>query len=383
MKKLKIMLCGSDGYIGHPLVLRLLKKGHTVIGIDNGSRRDNVKDYGSISATHIPTLYNRHNAYHSIGNFIFIKCDIALEPSKINRLIDKHKPDVLVNLAHNPSAPASMQHQPAANEILTNNIIGTNNVLWGIHQFSPETHYITIGSTGEYNHTLDVDIEEGYFTFEHKGRTTKECLFPREANSLYHASKISSTYIIDYLTKLWDLKCTDVMQSVVYGLYTEECERYKSPTRLDSDDMYGTVFNRFLMQALIGEPLTVYGEGKHQRAFLALNDSIQALELAIYSTPEKGKVQTWNQLSEMHSIEDVVGIIKKVLPNLTTVHIDSPRGEFTGEHYYNIISDKLKDLGYEPTRTMEDEVRYIMDTIKLNVKLVGELQKVVKPRTIF
>jgi UDP-sulfoquinovose synthase len=383
MKKLKIMICGSDGYIGHALTMKLARLGHRIIGIDNGSRRDAVKAHGSVSATNIEGMYDRHDTYHKIGNFTFIKMDVALEPGKLNKMIDHHKPDVIVNLAHNPSAPASMQHQPAANEILTNNILGTNNILWGMKQFSPETHYITVGSTGEYNHTINVDIEEGYFNFEHNGRTSEKCLFPREANSIYHASKISSTYLIDYLARVWNLKCTDVMQSVVYGIYTEETEKHKSPTRLDSDDMYGTVFNRFVVQAMINEPLTIYGHGKHQRAFLSLNDSVQALTLAIENPAEKGVVQTWNQLSEWHSIDEIIDIVKTVKKEIRTVNIDSPRKEFTGGHYYNLKSDKLKALGYVPTRTMEQEMRYIFDNIRLTSGLVDKLKKVVAPRVMF
>ena len=381
--KLFILLLGCDGYIGHPLTLRLLERNHIVVGIDNLSRRNIVEnEINSISASKIKKLYDRHDTYHKIGDFRFFNIDIVNESKRIEKIIIKYKPDCIINLAHNPSAPYSMIDREHANNVLINNIIGTNNLLWFIKEYCPDCHYITIGSTGEYNHTINVDIEEGYFTFNHKGRQSKKCLFPREANSLYHGSKVSSTYIIDYLTRLWGLRCTDIMQSIVYGLYTDETVKYNSLTRFDTDDCYGTVFNRFMIQSIIGTPLTVYGYGMHQRAFLSLNDSIQALEIAVNNPAEKGNVQTWNQLSEWISIKKLAQLIKEN-SNVNIQFIDSPRKEFTGGHYYNYITDNLNKLGYKPTRTMQEEIDFIKKVISLNEKEKEILKTVVKPKVLF
>jgi nucleoside-diphosphate-sugar epimerase len=385
MKNETVMVLGCDGYIGYPLTLRLVKKGYFVIGIDNGHRRACVKRMGSESATELSSLYEREEILNNIGDFHPYDCD-AMD-NRVTDLIKAHKPSIIINLAHNPSAPWSMSNMENANNVLSNNILNTNKLLWDIHKYVPDSHYITIGSTGEYNHTINTDIEEGYFTFNHNDRESKRCLFPREANSIYHASKISSTYLIDYLTKLWGLKCTDIMQSIVYGLYTSECDQYGDWTRLDSDDAFGTVIHRFVVQSLLGEPMTLYGHGKHQRAFLSLNDCIQALEIAVENPPHhEGVVQTWNQLSEWHSMEQITEFVKNAIDTPCSVRsIPSPRNEFTGGHYYNLKSDILKSLGYVPTRTIEEEIAYMVQVIKpfLSDRKIEVLRSVIQPKVQF
>ena len=384
MKRQKILICGWDGYIGFPLTLRCLHNGHVVHGVDNYSRRRNVEAVGSTSATNITNYRERISDLSVIGDFTTHEFDVneSYVKKHLENLIHKGQFDTIINLAHNPSAPFSMMDKNHANEVLTNNIIGTNNILWAIKQYSPNSHYITIGSTGEYDHVLGVDIEEGYFQFDHNGKTSKKCLFPRQGNSVYHCSKIASTYLIDYLSRIWNLKCTDIMQSIVYGLYTPEMETYKQVNRCDTDDCFGTVINRFVVQSILGVPMTVFGYGMHQRAFLSLNDSIQALELAINNPAQPGVVQTWNQLSEWHSINAITDIVTKVIPNARVRDIESPRKEFTGGHYYNLISDNLKALGYIPTRNIEEEIRYMISKVIINSNR-KILESVVQPKVVF
>ncbi len=376
-----IMIFGAEGYIGYPLTLRCVTNGAFVISIDNGHRQSCVTNMGSISATDISSPYEREEILNQIGDYHSYDWDVM--DDRVTGLIQARKPDVIVNLAHNPSAPWSMINKRTAQSVLSNNILNTNKLLWDIHEYCPDCHYLTIGSTGEINHKINIDIEEGYFSFEHNGRQSERCLFPREANSIYHASKISSTYLIDYLTRLWGLRCTDVMQSIVYGLYTPECHKWKDWSRLDSDDAFGTVIHRFVVQSLLGKPMTVYGHGKHQRAFLSLNDSIQALEIAINNPAEQGKVQSWNQLTDWHSIEHIAEIVKNVIPSASIDSIPSPRKEFTGGHYYNYKTDILPSLGYVPTRTIEDEIKYMIRIIKLTDDKRRILNNVIKPQVQF
>lgn len=376
----KIMILGCDGYIGHPLTMRCLNNRHKVVGVDNYSRRKNVNFMKSSSVTGISSVKDRRNTYSMLGDFTGYDFDIT-NLDTITKLISRVRPSVIVNLAHNPSASFSMINGDIANEVLNNNIIGTNNVLWAIKQFVPECHYITIGSTGEYNHRLNVDIEEGYFTFDKDDRTSEKCIFPREGNSIYHCSKIASTYLIDYLTRIWKLKCTDVMQSIVFGLWTPETVKYREPNRCDIDECFGTVLNRFVVQAIAKHPLTVFGEGNHKRAFLSLNDSIQALEIAINNEPERGIVQTWNQLSEWHSMNDIADkVISKI--DGTIQNIPSPRGENTTDHYYFYKTDKLKELGYKPSRTIEQEIDYMNSVIKCE-KITDAMREVLVPKIKF
>jgi nucleoside-diphosphate-sugar epimerase len=381
-KRQVILIIGWDGYIGFPLTMKLLSEGHIVYGIDNYIRRAAVKEMHSISASTISDPYDRRELLYKIGNFTHKDLDVIYDYDKLYKLVQRVKPTTIVNLGHNPSAPYSQIDKDHADYVLKNNVLGTNNLLWIIKECVPDCHYITIGSTGEYQHDINVDIEEGYFKFQHNDRLSKESLFPRRGNSIYHCSKIASTYMIDYLSRIWNLRCTDVMQSVVFGLYTPECDKWKEYTRIDTDDAFGTVIHRFVIQSMLGVPMTVFGDGKHQRAFLSLNDSIQALMLAVNNPANQGRVQTWNQLSEWHSIMDVAKMVQKVVSSASIKHIESPRKEYTGEHYYNYRTDNLKNLGYSPTRDIFDEISYMIKNIDL-VDKRDILLDVVKPKVIF
>lgn len=380
---MKIIVCGCDGYIGNALIQRLVKLGHSVIGIDNLSRRYLVeKEMNSFSAT---KMYSINAKAKKIG-FKYINIDIALDNEQLDKIIEQFKPDAIYNLAHQPSGPFSMNNQDNANYSLMNNIINTNNILWSIKRHIPQCHYITIGSTGCYDHYNNIDIEEGYFEMEWKGRKSEEMIFPRRPTSIYHTSKVASTYLIDYLTKTWNLICTDVQQSVVFGLYTDETDESKYYSRFDSDESFGTVLNRFIVQALLKEPLTIYGEGRHQRGFLSLNDSVQALIIALNNPPERGKVQDWNQLSEWHSMNDIAQMVKEVGNkkfnlDVKGINIDTPRNEYTGEHYYHYVTEKLKNFGYKPTRTIKEEIEYCFNVLK--DRNLEKLKNVIMPKIIF
>ncbi len=378
---MKILVLGCDGYIGNALVQRLLHSGHSVVGVDNYLRRIWVKDdMKSESAVMLYSMQKKIQAFKLMGNFKFHYCDITNESYNIQTIIDKERPETIVNLAHIPSGPYSQISKNHANQTLNNNIIGTNNVLWAIKDICKDCHYITIGTTGEYDHYSNIDIEEGYIKINHKGRESTEMIYPRRPGSIYHCSKTASTYLIDFLTRSWDLKCTDIQQSVVFGLYTDEIDTSKIYSRFDSDEAGGTVINRFIVQAVLGVPLTVYGEGKHQRGFLSLNDSIQALEIAINNQPEAGRVQVWNQLSEWHSMNDIAKMVLETIPDVGISHIDTPRNEYTGEHYYKYSIEILKNLGYKPTRTIKEEIKYVYDILIKRKDELEYLKKVVQPK---
>jgi hypothetical protein len=208
-------------------------------------------------------------------------------------------------------------------------------------------------------------------------------IYPRRPGSIYHCSKTASTYLIDFLARAWNLKCTDVQQSVVFGAYTDEIDETRIFSRFDSDEAGGTVVNRFIVQAVLGIPLTVYGEGKHQRGFLSLNDSVQALEIAINNPADKGRVQVWNQLSEWHSMNDIAEMVSSVIDNVKIDHIDSPRTEFTGDHYYHYTVNILRDLGYKPTRTIQEEIEYVSKLLMPRREQMNKLRNVVIPKIMW
>jgi len=365
-----VLVAGCDGYIGNALTQRLLKEGYEVVGVDNFLRRHWIEDdMMSKSAIPILQMEDKIKRFNKMGNFHFEKIDISKDSDidGLKNIFMYFKPDIIVNLAHIPSGPYSQISRDHATTTLENNILGTNNMLWLIREIVPDSHYITIGTTGEYDHYSNIDIEEGYIKIKHKGRESVEMIYPRRPGSIYHTSKTASTYLIDFLCRTWMLKCTDVQQSVVFGAYTDDIDESKIYSRLDSDEAGGTVINRFIVQTLLGVPLTVYGEGKHQRGFISLNDSIQALMIAVENEPESGHVQVWNQLSEWHSMNEVAGMVIEVAESrgmeISTQHILSPRTEYTGNHYYKYSTEKLASFGYKPTRTILQEVDYVFDVL--------------------
>jgi UDP-sulfoquinovose synthase len=378
------MLLGCDGYIGNALTQRLLMKGHTVIGVDNFARRKWVNEMKSFSATPILSMRRKYKLFKYLGDFMFYCCDVAEDPDYVVKIIKRHCPDTIVNLAHLPSGPYSQISRDHANYNLRNNVVGTNNLLWAIRENCSDAHYITIGTTGEYDHYSNIDIEEGYTKIRLNGRESNEVIYPRRPASIYHASKVASTYLIDFLARTWSLRCTDIMQAIVFGCYTDEIHETRLYSRFDSDESAGTVLNRFMVQAVLDVPLTVYGAGRHQRGFLSLNDSVQALEIAIANPAKKGHVQVWNQLSEWHSMNDVANAVQSVLAKKRVYvkinHIKSPRTEYTGDHYYKYKTDKLRGFGYKPTRTIEEEIEYVYDLLSEYKENLYPLKDVVLPK---
>lgn len=389
-----VLMLGHDGYIGHALTLRLLYEGYNVYGIDDLSRRENVTGImDSFSAFPINTPINRYKRFQEIGNFDCRYFNIASlfqeneDHETLHEIFQDFQPDVVVNLAQQPSAPFSHLDDKQMRLTTYNNIMGTLNIIQCMRQYAIDAHLIQIGSMGEYQVDVDTDIAEGIFEFDFNGRKSKASIFPRRPGSIYHASKVSSTYLIDCACRFWDMKAIDIMQGVVYGNWTDEIEETGMDTRLDSDESFGTVVNRFIMQAIIDHPLTIFGDGLHKRGFLALNDSIQCLMLAIENAPEKGEYVTWNQLDEVFSMNEVADKVRSIGKTFSfgveSKHIPTPRKEVVDDHYYNPLTDKLKELGFKQTRTIEDESEYIFSRVAKNTSLLNRircLEKVVVPK---
>lgn len=384
-----VLVCGYDGYIGHALTLRLLHEGYNVYGIDNGSRRVNVtKVMGSFSAFPINTPTDRTKKFKEIGNFDCEIIDICSEEyfTRLQGIFRHFQPDVVVNLAQQPSAPFSHLDNFQMRATTLNNIMGTLNIIQCMKECCPDAHLIQIGSMGEYQVDVDTDIAEGIFEFDFNGRKSKSSIFPRRPGSIYHASKVSSTYLIDCACRFWGMRAIDIMQGVVYGNWTKEIEETGMDTRFDSDESFGTVVNRFIVQAIIDHPLTIYGNGLHKRGFLALNDSVQCLILAIENKPGKGEYVTWNQLDEVFSMNEIADKIQKTGKKFgfsaEKQYIPTPRKEVVEDHYYNPLTDKLRELGFKQTRFIEDEAAHVFSRVGKNSTLLNrirDLEKVVIP----
>lgn len=375
-----ILVLGCDGYIGHAMTLRLLEEGYRVLGVDDFQRRDNVAEMFSFSAIDIQSPDERHDIFKSIGDFEFRNISIHLDYDALADFIQPYDIDTIINLAQQPSAPFSMKSRDHAIETLENNNNGTLNILYLMKEYCPNAHLVQIGTMGEYG-TPDVDIPEGTFDLEFRGRVAKDVLFPRCPASWYHASKVHSTYLIDAGYRWWDINATDIMQGVLYGNWTPEIEKYNSPTRLDSDESFGTAINRFTVQALVDMPMTAFGDGLQQRGYLSLNDSIQCLMLAV-ENPAVG-YRTWNQLDVIYTImtlTEVVGAVcKKHGIETSVVNIQDPRIERTDLFHYQPDGEKLRELGFNPTRTVEADVDYIISQLKDCRDELFPLREVVMP----
>jgi len=378
-----IIVMGCDGYIGHALTLRLLEQGYRVIGIDDFQRRDHVEGLGSFSAVEIDESYKRHDIFNKIGDFKFY--ELSIDEVACLHFLEKYSPIAIVNLAQQPSGPFSHKSQQHAEFTTTNNLIGTLNVLYYMREKAPKSQLIQIGSMGEYDHSAGTTIPEGLFDLEMEGRSAHNAIFPRRPGSFYHASKVASTYYMEAACRWWDLSVTDIMQGVVYGNWTPEIEKYNCPTRLDSDECFGTVVNRFIIQAIINEPMTIYGKGLQKRGYLSVHDSVECLMLAIKHPPQIGEYRTWNQLDKTLSVVEIAGEVARIFMDKFGIdavmeYIDPPRIEKTDDFYYNVVTDKLKLLGFDPKRTIADEVEYIARKLWPHRKDLFPLSNVVKPK---
>jgi len=244
----------------------------------------------------------------------------------------------------------------------TNNITTTLNVLFAIRDICPETHLVKLGTMGEYG-TPTIDIPEGFFEIEYRGRRDR-LPFPRQAGSWYHWSKVHDSNNVMFACQLWGLRATDIMQGVVFGTRIDAMADDSSLfTRLDFDQAFGTVINRFCCQAVINHPLTVYGSGQQQRGFIPLRDSMECLTLALENPPSHGEYRVFNQFEGVHDLLEIALKVQKVAAclgvDVEVSALNNPRCE-SENHYYNPEQNSLFALGYEPTKDMESELNIML-----------------------
>lgn len=365
---MRIFIAGVDGYLGWPLSMYLIKRGHEVAGADNYYRRNWVQEMGSQSATPIRKMTERLVVFHeNFGkNLQFFKGDLT-DYNFVENIFKHFNPEVIVHLGEMPSAPYSMIDVKHATWTQTNNIVGTLNILYAVHEICPDSHLIKLGTMGEYG-TPNIDIPEGFFEVEYRGR--KDYLpFPKQAGSWYHQSKVHDSNNVMMACRLWNLCSTDIMQGVVFGTRIDEMgDDERLVTRLDFDQSFGTAINRFCCQAVIGEPITPYGKGHQKRGFLPLRDSMQCLTIAVENPPKAGEYRVFNQFEEVYDITKLAQKVKKagdVLGlNVEVRNLENPRKEMEN-HHYNPDHKHLLDLGYKPTHDVEKEINILLkDLIK-------------------
>lgn len=355
---MRILILGGDGYLGWPTAMHFANKGHDVIAVDNYLRRNIAKETDSEALFPNPDLPERAKIFEATtGKKIRVEIGDCADMSFMERLFKEFQPETVIHYAEQPSAPYSMKGYDEAALTLDNNLKATFNMIWAVMQFAPECHIVKLGTMGEYG-TPNIDIEEGWLEVEHKGRSQK-FLYPRQAGSLYHTTKVLDTDLLWFYVRTHDLKVTDLMQGPVYGFLTPEAEMDdRLKPNFHYDDIFGTLINRFLVQAVHGTPLTVYGKGGQTRGYLDLRDTLQCVELACNNPVEHGDMRILNQFVEQFSVNQMAERVKRVGDqmgfNVEVKSIPNPRKE-AEDHYYNAANTGFKELGLEP-HILTDEV---------------------------
>jgi UDP-sulfoquinovose synthase len=379
---MRILILGGDGYLGWPTALRFASRGHEVSVVDDFSRRRWHREAGTASLTPIADLDERLAAWRELGGEeIRSYVGSVQDGDFLEAVVAETRPEAVVHYGQQASAPYSMASRDKAVETQYANVIGNLNLLFAIRDLVPDCHLVKLGTMGEYGQP-DIDIEEGYIEIEHKGR--RDTLpFPKLPASLYHCSKVHDSTNIHFACRTWGLRATDLNQGVVYGIETEESARdERLVTRFDYDEIFGTVLNRFCLQAVIGHPLTVYGAGTQTRGFLNIRDTLACVELAVANAAERGEFRVFNQFTEQFSVLELAELVKHAGEHLgyavEVQHCENPRVE-KEHHYYNAVHTKLLDLGLEPTLLGEELVESMIHIIERHKG--NAIESSIDPRT--
>lgn len=352
---MKVLILGADGYLGWPTALHLWKAKHHVLTVDNYSKRMLEMQEGVSPLVPVPLLTERSD---DAG----IPCeilDIATQRQGLYNLIEHYEPDAIVHYAEQPSAPYSMKSAKACIDTQTNNVVGTLNVIMAVlHHKEVNEHYdphiIKLGTMGEYG-TPNIDIEEGWLDVSHNGREDR-VLYPKKPGSWYHLSKVHDSHNLEFAARIYGLRITDLNQGIVYGYRTSD-----TITSFHYDATFGTVINRFITQAAVGEPLTVYGEGGQTRGYLNIKDTVECIRLAVENPPDEGEFRIFNQFTEQWSVRELARKVSGVT-GATIRYIENPRVE-EEDHYYNAKHTGLEKLGLIPhfldDLVIEDMFEYV------------------------
>ncbi|MGA8221255.1 MAG: NAD-dependent epimerase/dehydratase family protein [Candidatus Acidiferrales bacterium] len=348
---MKIAVLGGDGYCGWATALYLSAKGHSVAIVDNCVRRQWDYELGVQTLTPIRPLSERVKVWQKItSNAIEVFMGDVTDYDFLASMISAFEPEAVIHFAEQRAAPYSMIDRKHAVFTQVNNVVGTLNLLFALRELQPDCHLIKLGTMGEYG-TPNIDIEEGYITIEHNGR--KDVLpYPKQPGSFYHLSKVHDSHNILFACRIWKLRATDLNQGVVYGTLTDEVMLDEALiNRFDYDEVFGTVLNRFCVQAAIGSPLTVYGKGGQTRGFLDIRDTVRCIEIACMNPANPGECRVYNQFTEQFSVLDLARMVQAAGEKMGLVvevdHLQNPRVE-AEQHYYNAKHSKLLDLGLQP-----------------------------------
>ncbi|MEB3213638.1 MAG: NAD-dependent epimerase/dehydratase family protein [Leptolyngbyaceae bacterium] len=353
---MKVFVLGGDGFCGWPTSLHLSNLGHDIVILDNLSRRniDNELEAGSL--TPISSMGVRLSTWEALtGKVIeFENINIAQEYDRLVNLIRAHQPDAIIHFAEQRAAPYSMKSPRHKCYTVDNNLNATHNTLCAIVESGLEVHLLHLGTMGVYGYgTAGIKIPEGYLNIEIPtdmgDRVQQKILYPANPGSVYHMTKTQDQLFFYFYNKNDGIRITDLHQGVVWGTNTAETRMdERLINRFDYDGDYGTVLNRFLMQAAIDYPLTVHGTGGQTRAFIHIQDTVRCIQLALENPPEKGEpVKIFNQMTETHRVRELAEIVSE-LTGAEIAYLDNPRKE-AAENELAVDNKCFLDLGLRPT----------------------------------
>ena len=351
----RILVLGGDGFCGWPTSLYLSRRGHDVTIVDNLSRRKIDVELEVESLTPIRPISERLQAWKEVSGQ-----EIGLERFTVgenyHRLLTKirdEKPDAIVHFAEQRAAPYSMKSSWHKRYTVNNNLNATNDVLCAIVESKVDVHLVHLGTMGVYGYgTAGMKIPEGYLKVflntDDGGQVEQEILYPFNPGSIYHMTKTQDQLFFHFYNKNDGVKITDLHQGIVWGTQTEETKMDERLTnRFDYDGDYGTVLNRFLMQAAIGYPLTVHGTGGQTRAFIHIADTCRCIELAIENPPQRGeRVNILNQMTETHRVRDLAKLVSD-MTGTPIQHLPNPRNE-AAENDLHVTNDRFLRMGLDP-----------------------------------
>jgi len=357
---MKVLILGGDGFCGWPTALHLSNLGHDVLIIDNLSRRniDNELEAGSL--TPIAPMGTRLRAWKELTGreIAFHNINVAKEYERFFSVLTAEEPDAIVHFAEQRAAPYSMKSPRHKRYTVDNNINATHNVLCAIVESGRDIHLAHLGTMGVYGYgTAGMKIPEGYLDVEvvtdEGERLMQQILYPSNPGSVYHMTKTQDQLLFAYYNKNDGVRITDLHQGIVWGTNTAETSRdERLINRFDYDGDYGTVLNRFLMQAAVGYPLTVHGTGGQTRAFIHIQDTVRCIQLALEHSPQKGeRVKILNQMTETHKVRELAGMVSK-MTGAEVAFVPNPRKE-SAENELHVKNDLFLDLGLRPTTLSE------------------------------
>ena len=361
---MRVLVLGGDGYLGWPTALHLSRAGHEIAVLDNFARRRYDQEMGVESLVPIESLPTRLHAWreHTGCHLESFVVDLT-DAEALYEVIREFAPEAIVHFAEQRSAPYSMIDRQHAVYTQHNNVLGTLNLLFAIQEIDPSIHLVKLGTMGEYG-TPNIDIEEGWLDVTHKGRTDR-VLYPKRPGSYYHLSKVHDSHNIEFACRAWGLRATDLNQGIVYGQQTPETAiDERLATRFDYDAIFGTVLNRFVIQAVLGEPLTVYGSGSQTRGIIDIRDTTECLRLSIEHPAEPGEFRVFNQMTQSMTITELAQVVRQASPSVVDIDwLENPRIE-ADAHHYQVTHRRLVEMGLNPHHLSETLISTMLPIVQ-------------------